>query len=250
MHPSPPKPSAPPKKSALFWLWGTHSVIAALENTQRECHQLLCTRDALKDVEPFLAKRPKLSPKILPRDELNRLLPQTVHQGVALQVSPLPELFLNTFLARSPAAKRLVILDQITDPQNVGAILRSACAFGFDGVLMTERHSPPLEGVVGKSASGALEKIPLLMTANVAQGLRLLKTEGFWCWGLSEEGTLPLSQLPCEGSLALVLGAEGKGLRPLTAQLCDGLVRLPTSPDFPTLNVAAAAAVAFYQVVL
>lgn len=243
--------ASPSKKSSSSWLWGIHSVTAALENPERQCHQLLCTRDLLKEMDLLLLKRPQVSQKTLLREELNRLFPDAVHQGVALQVSPLPSLFLNTFFAKRPQAKRLAVLDQITDPHNVGAILRSACAFGFDGVLMTERHSPPLEGVVGKSASGALDRIPLLMTANLAQGLRLLKEEGFWCWGLSEHGDQSLAHLKGqEASLALILGAEGKGLRPLTAQLCDGLLRLPTVPYFPTLNVSAAASVAFYQAAL
>lgn len=238
----------PHPRDPLPWLWGMHPVTAALQNKQRTCHVLMGTREALQSCATLLENRPKLTLKTVSRDELDRSLPpQALHQGIAVQVSPLPTLFLDAFLRETPHAKRLVVLDQITDPHNLGAILRSACAFQMEGVLLTLRHSPPLEGVVAKSASGALDRIPLLWTTNLAHGLQILKKTGFWCIGLTETGPTALSQAPQMERLALVLGAEGRGLRPLTAERCDLLVHLPTNPDFPTLNVSAAAAVAFYH---
>lgn len=235
------------KESGGLWLWGLHPVRAALENKKRACHQLLGTADALKEVTPLLEARPRLVVKPSPREALDRLLPpQALHQGIAVQVSPLPSLFLSDFLAQRRDARRIVLLDQVTDPHNLGAILRSACAFEMDALVLTLRHSPPLEGVVAKSASGALDKIPLLLTSNLAHGLRILKAENFWCVGLAEEGRTPLSAVPSLDRMALVLGAEGRGLRPLTARLCDVLAHVPTNPHFPTLNVSSAAAVAFY----
>jgi 23S rRNA (guanosine2251-2'-O)-methyltransferase len=238
-----------PSQKGLPWLWGVHPVHAALQNKNRVCHQLCGTKEALESCAPFLAQRPKLAVKTVSRDALAALLsPHALHQGLALQVSPLPTLFLDDFLARRPEVRRLVVLDQVTDPHNLGAIIRSACAFGMQAVVLTPRHSPPLEGVVAKSASGALEHLPILMTPNLAQGLRLLKEKGFWCAGLAEEGRGKMAELAALPHLALVMGSEGAGLRALTEKLCDLLVSLPTAPHFPTLNVSAAAAVAFYGV--
>jgi len=236
-------PTVLPPKS--FWLWGYHAVRAALENPVRPRHQLVATADALQTLGEILQHFPKLDVRQVKREDLDTLLPpQAVHQGVALGVYPLPPLFLDSFLAQRLPVRRLVVVDQITDPHNLGAILRSACAFGVDAVLLTPRHTPVLEGVVAKSASGALDKIPLCWMPNLAQGLRILKKEGFWCVGLCERGDLPAPHLPQMERLALVLGAEGRGLRPLTESLCDFRLRLPTSPHFPTLNVSTAAAVA------
>lgn len=255
LPPSPPRlsprgtpPSRKPPTKGL-WLWGKHSVCAALENPQRTCFSVICTTDLLPFVNPLLegrAKPPTL--EILRNQEIEERLPLgAIHQGIALTVQPLEPLWIQEFLAQKPDAQRIVVLDQITDPQNFGALLRSACAFGMDAVLTLERNSPPLSGVVAKSASGALDKIPVVLTANLAQGLDLLKRAGFWCVGLTENGDIPLDQLDLNCKLAIVMGAEGKGLRRLTEELCDLRVALPTSPLFPTLNVSAAGAVVFYR---
>ncbi len=235
-----------PSRQKGFWLWGVHSVCAALQNPQRICLKLLCTQDAVPKVKPFL--NPQIPSRVVPRFEIDRLLPPgIVHQGMALFVHPLLGLEISDFLRDKGDIRRLVVLDQITDPRNFGAILRSAYAFGIEGVIHVERHSPPLEGVVAKSASGALEKLPLLSVSNLAQGIRLLKTCGFWCVGLSEKGQTRLPDLSLNGKIAWVFGAEGKGLRRLTTELCDVLVSLPTNPLFPTLNVSSAVAVTLYH---
>ena len=235
-------PLAPAKS---LWLWGHHAVQGALENPNRSCHILVGTPEGVAHIPSALHTRRGLVVRMVSRDALEALLPpQAVHQGVGLCVSPLAEIFLDELLRQGRPLHRLIIIDQITDPHNLGAIIRSACAFGMDGVLLTHRNTPPLNGVVAKSASGALDKLPIVWMWNLAQSLRVLKRAGFWCLGLCERGQPPTLDLAHSPHLALVVGAEGRGLRPLTQSVCDVLVRLPTSPAFPTLNVSTATAVA------
>lgn len=177
---------------------------------------------------------------------LDGLLPGAVHQGVALDAAPLPETSLEALLATAP--KLLLLLDQVTDPHNVGAILRSAAAFGADAVLLTDRHAPGQGGVLAKTASGALEHVPLITVVNLARTMATLRDAGFWCIGLAEEGAQDIAAHDLSGKTALVLGAEGEGLRRLTRERCDALARLPTQGAIGSLNVSNAAAVALYEV--
>jgi 23S rRNA (guanosine2251-2'-O)-methyltransferase len=176
---------------------------------------------------------------------LDSLLPGTVHQGIALDAAPLPETHLNDLLAKQP--RLLVVLDQVTDPHNVGAILRSAAAFGAEGVILTERHAPGMTGTLAKTASGALEHVPLVPVVNLARALEQLREAGFWCIGLAEEGEKSLGAHDLSGATALVLGAEGDGLRRLTRERCDALAKLPTQGAIGSLNVSNAAAIALYE---
>jgi 23S rRNA (guanosine2251-2'-O)-methyltransferase len=179
---------------------------------------------------------------------LSRLLPEgAVHQGIALEVAPLAEPPLHVLKKRETGV--LVVLDQVTDPHNVGAILRTARALGAEGVIMTERNAPPLGGVLAKAASGALELLPVWKVTNLARTLDELKEDGFWTVGLDERAVKSLNKADLPDKLALIMGAEGEGLRRLTQEKCDFLAKLPTDPLFPTLNVSVAMALALYELV-
>lgn len=252
-----PRDSSPNRKvrestSAGLWLYGVHSVFAALVNPARQCQRLLLTGEAQTTLENKFSKINVLNDmpmEIVPRATIAGLLSEgAVHQGCALLAAPLPPVGLEEVLRDIPANALIVLLDQVTDPQNVGAILRSALAFGAQAVLLTERHAPGASGAMAKAASGALEKMPLVQVTNLARSLESLKEAGFWCVGLDPEAETTLSDIRAEGRTALVLGAEGAGLRRLTRAHCDFLARLPIRPDtVASLNVAAAAAVALYE---
>jgi len=223
-------------------LFGVHAVEAALANPNRSVVRLLATENAAHRLAPLLAKR-KLKPEDTSARDLDRLLgPDAVHQGVALEVEPLPP----TGLDEVSPDGILLVLDQVTDPQNVGAALRSAAAFGAAGLVLTERNSPPLQGVLAKAASGALDVVPVILVKNLAQALAEIGELGFMRVGLAEEATETLEAATLARPLALVLGAEGKGLRQLTKERCDRLCRISTQSAFGSLNVSNAAAIALH----
>jgi 23S rRNA (guanosine2251-2'-O)-methyltransferase len=170
-----------------------------------------------------------------------------VHQGVVLEAAPLHEPSLHDIIAGDNPPDLLIMLDQVTDPHNVGAILRSAAAFGAGAVIMTERNAPGLTGVLAKAASGATEHVPQIHVVNLARVLDELQEAGYWRVGLAEEGAKELSALDLSGRTVLVLGAEGEGLRQLTRKKCDELAKLPTSGPIGSLNVSNAAAVGLYE---
>ncbi len=237
-------------------LYGLHPVSAALLNPERRVHRLMATESGRTALEPVLAQakaRGLALPGLMPADrmDLDRMLPPgAVHQGVALDVAPLPEVGIEDICAEadSDPSALVVVLDQVTDPHNVGAILRSASAFGAKAVVVTERHAPETTGVLAKSASGALEAVPLVRVTNLARALADLQQAGFWTVGLAESGDKTLAQCNLTGRTALVLGAEGSGLRRLTMERCDLIARLPTQGPVGSLNVSNAAAVALYEV--
>jgi 23S rRNA (guanosine2251-2'-O)-methyltransferase len=223
-------------------LYGVHAVEAALANPKRETVRLLATENAAHRLAPVIAKRKVTVTPALPRD-LDRLLgPDAVHQGVALEVEPLPPVALDDV---DPGGI-LLVLDQVTDPQNVGAALRSAAAFGASALVLTERNSPPLSGVLAKAASGALDIVPVVLVKNLAQALAALGERGVLRVGLAEEADGALEEAQLTRPLALVLGAEGKGLRQLTREHCDLLCRISTRNAFASLNVSNAASVALH----
>ena len=237
-------------------LYGLHPVSAALLNPERRLHRLMATDSGRTALDPVLdqAKARGITlPGLMPVDraDLDRMLPAgAVHQGVALDVAPLPEVGIEDICAEaeSDPSAVVVVLDQVTDPHNVGAILRSASAFGAKAVVVTERHAPETTGVLAKSASGALEAVPLVRVTNLARALADLQQAGFWTVGLAESGDKTLAQCNLTGRSALVLGAEGSGLRRLTMERCDLIARLPTQGPVGSLNVSNAAAVALYEV--
>ncbi len=181
--------------------------------------------------------------------EIDRRLPKdAVHQGILLEAGPLARVTFEDAVLDQPAGTRLVVvLDQVTDPHNLGAILRSAAGFGATAVVVQERHSPPLTGIVAKAASGALDRIPVAEVVNIARTLDEMKREGFQVFGFDSEAAYDLTSVTLTGDVALVMGAEGDGLRRLVRETCDKLIRLPTLPRLPSLNVSNAAAVALYE---
>jgi len=235
-------------------IWGLHAARAAWLNPKRritrawlsESGQKLFAASQKEALEELL-KRPDA--KQVDRDELDRLTPpNSVHQGIVIETSPLIELALHEIISANPPPDLILMLDQVTDPHNVGAILRSAAAFGAGAIIMTERNAPTTTGVLAKSASGALENTPMVHVVNLARTLDELREAGYWCVGLAEEGEKNIGELDLSGRTVLVLGAEGEGLRHLTRQKCDELARLPTGNAMGSLNVSNAAAVALYEV--
>jgi len=244
-----PQPRGSGGEGRETWIYGLHAVEAALANPRRRHRRLVATAAGAE----ALASRPTLAgmtPEILGREELDRLLPSgAVHQGVALAAEPLPEPDFDRILAGLGAGGLIVVLDQVTDPHNVGAILRSAAAFGADAVLLPDRHAPGATGVLAKAASGALDLVPVVHVSSLARALDQLKAAGFWCIGLDSAAGQAIAEADLSGRVALVLGAEGAGLRRLTRERCDLLVRLPTRGSLGSLNVSNAAAVALYEVI-
>ena len=242
------RPSRPTRGGhQSVWLYGRHAVLAALANPERRVERVLATRESAERLEAELGRLATRA-EILARDELAQRLPAgAVNQGLAALVAPLEEAGLEDLLARCGEHALVLALDQVTDPHNVGAILRSAAAFGAAGVLVTERHAPADTGVLAKAASGALELVPLVRAVNLARALDQLKEAGFWRYGLDERGDVGIMSLDLAGRAAIVLGAEGEGLRRLTAEKCDRLVTIPTDPRLAALNVSNAAAVAAYE---
>jgi 23S rRNA (guanosine2251-2'-O)-methyltransferase len=238
------KPKHAPRREAAdrVTLYGLHAVEAALANPKRTVARVLATENAAHRLGPLLAKRGLTAEAATPRD-LDRLLgPEAVHQGVLLEAEELPPVALDEV----DTTGVLLVLDQVTDPQNVGALLRSAAAFGAAGLVMTERHSPPLHGALAKAASGALDLVPVILVKNLAQSLAQLGELGFLRVGLAEEGAGALETASLTRPLALVLGAEGKGLRQLTREHCDLICRISTQSALASLNVSNAAAVALH----
>jgi 23S rRNA (guanosine2251-2'-O)-methyltransferase len=237
----PPRPKHDPDAGPVY-LYGLHTVRAALDNRRREKRELLATPNALARLRETGAVAGVKIVETTPR-ELDRLLgADAVHQGVALEVEPVSRFGLGDIAA----LKLVVVLDQVTDPHNVGAILRTACAFGADALVTTQRYAPRETGVMAKAASGALDLVPLIEVRNLGDALEQLKGRGMRVVGFDSEAPGPLRPRPGDEALAIVLGAEGKGLRQRTRELCDEMVRLDMPGPIKSLNVSNAAAIALY----
>jgi len=227
-------------------LWGRHAVEAALKNPERQHRKLWATREGIASLDGELPA--DFPVEYAEAADLARLVARDApHQGLVLECAPLEDVFLEEVLDGDPA-RPLLVLDQVTDPHNVGAILRSAAAFNACALLTQDRHSPPESGVVAKSASGALEIVPWGRVVNLARALEEAAEAGYWRIGLAGETDLTLSEALPTGPVALVLGAEGPGLRENIAHHCDALARLPISEAMESLNVSNAAAIALYAV--
>jgi 23S rRNA (guanosine2251-2'-O)-methyltransferase len=223
-------------------LYGWHSVTAALANPARHIRRLLATENALRRLADEGIERPASTEVVRPDAIAAQLSPDAVHQGLLAEADPLPSPEIETL----DAAGIVLVLDQITDPHNVGAILRTAAAFGVAAIITTARHSPEATGVLAKSASGALELVPIAIIQNLARGITALKERGFGVVGLDSSGTDDLAAITLTPPLALVLGAEGKGLRQGTRAVCDRVARLDLPGAIKSLNVSNAAALALY----
>ncbi len=223
-------------------LYGWHTVKAALENPARHVRRILATENALRRLRDEQVPLP-VEPELVRPDAIDaRLGPDAVHQGLLAEADPL----------QAPPVEELepagivLVLDQITDPHNVGAIMRSAAAFAVKAIITTARHSPEATGVLAKAASGALELVPVVMVQNLARGLDGLRARGFLLVGLDSSGDGDLAAVELSAPLALVLGAEGKGLRQLTRATCDRVARIDMPGEIKSLNVSNAAALALY----
>ena len=227
------------------WIWGWHAVEAALANPLRGPAELiLATPDRLKQIRSRFGALPALQEA--DNQQIAQRLPQgSVHQGVAVKGATLEEVMLADFEPRRGAV--LLMLDQVTDPQNVGAILRSAAAFGATGVVLQDRNAPRLTGALAKAAAGAVDRIPTARVVNLSRALDELAKAGWRAVGLTGEGERELAQALDGGPTVLVLGSEGEGIRRLVAEHCDELARIPMPGGFESLNVSAAAAVALYE---
>ncbi|MGC2409169.1 MAG: 23S rRNA (guanosine(2251)-2'-O)-methyltransferase RlmB [Methyloceanibacter sp.] len=223
-------------------LYGVHAVEAALANPKRLIGRLLATENAARRLEAPLRARGVTVELALPR-QLDRMVgSDAVHQGVLLETAPLPPIGIDEVAPEGI----VLVLDQVTDPQNVGAVLRSAAAFGAAGLVMPARHSPPLAGALAKAASGALDVVPVILVGNLAQALGELGERGFCRVGLAVDASEALEIAARTLPLALVLGAEGKGLRQLTQENCDRLCRISTKGPLASLNISNAAAIALH----
>jgi 23S rRNA (guanosine2251-2'-O)-methyltransferase len=224
-------------------LWGRHAVAAALDNPRRTLVKVWATREAAE----FMQFPKDAAVTLADVADLGRLVPSDApHQGVVIEVEPLEDVWLDEILADASDDSVLLVLDQVTDPHNVGAILRSAAAFGAIGIVTQDRHSPPESGALARAASGALETVKWVRTVNLARALGDIAEAGFWRIGLTGDAETNLKDSLGPKRVALVLGAEGPGLRPNTREHCDSLARLPITGAVESLNVSNAAAVALY----
>lgn len=223
--------------------WGRHAVAAALDNPDRRVLRAWATREAAAIMQ-FPDSVPVTFADVA---DLGRLVPPDApHQGVVVEVEPLADVWLGDLLAQAGERSVLLVLDQVTDPHNVGAILRSAAAFGALGIVTQDRHSPPESGVVAKAASGALERVPWAKVVNLARALEEIAEAEFWRIGLAGDAAIELKDALGPPRVAMVLGAEGPGMRSNTREHCDALARLPIGDAVESLNVSNAAAIALY----
>ncbi|MCF6217117.1 MAG: 23S rRNA (guanosine(2251)-2'-O)-methyltransferase RlmB [Emcibacter sp.] len=247
------KNSGPSEQRNDLWLFGKHAVLAALNNPARNIKRLLVTK---RGAEQYLTEfsainqdvRP-LNPEIVLPELLEKNLPtDCVHQGIALLTNPLSNKHIkDCCLITGNESHLILILDQVTDPHNVGAIIRSAAAFGTRAIISTDRHSPPESGSLAKSASGSLEVIPWIRVTNLSRALDELAEMGYWRLGMDGNAELSIRQADFGKNIALVMGAEGRGLRKGTQSHCDALIKLPIQRTVESLNVSNAAAIAMYE---
>jgi len=235
------------RPAAGLWLYGLHAVKAALANPHRKVSRAVLSERAAAEVGPKLLGR--VRHELTDPEAVGKLLPPgSVHQGVALACEPLPRRDLADVLVPSGRRRIVLVLDQISDPHNTGAILRSAAAFGVAAVIVQDRHAPPESGALAKAASGALDIVPYVQVVNIARALDELAELGFWRVALTGDGEQNLKDAASGGDVAIVLGSEGTGLRRLVRERCDVSATIPIDAQMESLNVSNAAAIALYEI--
>ena len=229
------------------WLYGLHAVKAALANPRRKLGRAVLTPRAAEIIGEKLLQRVRV--EIMEPGAIDRMVPPgAVHQGAALEASPLKSHDLDEVLAQNHGGRRVIlVLDQLSDPHNVGAILRTASAFGVTAVMVQDRHGPPQSGALAKAASGALDLIPYIEVVNISRALDQLAERGFWRIALAGDGDTSLAQAVPAGDVALVLGSEGDGIRRLVREHCEASAFIPIDRSVESLNVSNAAAIALYE---
>ncbi len=245
------QPKIPKLKINLF---GYHAVHEAWLNPNRNIKKIFVTEKAIENFKPYIKKAEELGLKrpkyqLVERKQIYKTLGQdVVHQGIAADAEPLPEMNSMDLLIKSADRKKsvFVMLDQVTDPHNVGAIMRSACAFALAGMVIQTRSAPQLEGVLGKVACGGLEHVPVALETNLSRSLEVFKENGYKCIALDERGEKTIGEFGGLEKVVLVMGAEGKGLRPSVREACTDIARIDMLGPLASINVSNASAISFY----
>ena len=239
------------QQNSIFWVYGYHATVAALRNINRRKNELLLTTDAQKKIiqEKDLNILSEIKQKILTRVEIDNLVGKNInHQGICLSVEKIQKKTIKEFISEQDENNStLVLLDQLEDSQNVGAIFRSALAFNINGIILTENQSVNENGFIAKSACGGLDKVPFTYISNLSSAIKTLKENGYWVYGLDGKVKKLISEIDFPKKTVLVLGSESDGMRKITASLCDELVKIKISDELESLNVSNTAAVAFYH---
>lgn len=236
-------------KNSSVLIYGKHPAIAALNNVRRKCINLFITKEILQEIEKLIPKL-NIPVTILKPDSLSAMLPVgTNHQNIILESLPLATLDLEDIIDqdRSKNFSCLILLDQVTDPHNIGAIIRSAAAFSASAVILTDHNSPKENNTIIKCAAGACETVPMIHITNLASCIKELKKEGYWIIGLDGHTDLTLKESIFSEKIAIIMGSEDKGLRKLTKENCDYIAKIPISSSLESLNVSNAAAIALYE---
>ena len=239
------------QQNSIFWVYGYHATVAALRNPNRRKNELLLTADAQKRLvqEKNLEILSEIKQRILTRLEIDNLVGKNInHQGICLSVEKIQKKTIKEFLSiQSENNSTLVLLDQLEDSQNVGAIFRSALAFNINGILLTESQSVNENGFIAKSACGGLDKVPFTYISNLSSAIKTLKDNGYWVYGLDGKANKLISEIDFPKKTVLVLGSESDGMRKITSSFCDELIKIKISDELESLNVSNTAAVAFYH---
>ncbi|MBR1948845.1 MAG: 23S rRNA (guanosine(2251)-2'-O)-methyltransferase RlmB [Alphaproteobacteria bacterium] len=228
-------------------LYGRHAVLSALANPKRQINKILCTKENIDEIRKYT----KIVPQIVEKKEIDKLFSlDTVHQGFALFCNRLPDYSLEEIIEIADKKEKchILILDQVTDPQNVGAIIRSAVAFNTLALVMQDKNSPIENGAMAKAAAGMIEHLPIVRVTNLSRAIEKLKNAGFWTIGMDGYATTTIDKLQKPLKTAIIMGSEGKGMRRLVEENCDISVKLPMSPLTESLNVATAAAITLYEI--
>ena len=236
------------KKNQYIWIYGYHSVINALKNSKRDHEILLITENNYKKYCSIInVFKNNVDIKIVHKDKITELFPQhTNHQNITLYTSIIPNLSLEQIIEQNNKSSTILMLDQITDTGNIGAILRSAAAFSVDAVILTKNNSPDLS-TISKTASGTLESVPLIYVNNLTNAIKYAQKNGYWCYGMDEKAETLLHQVKFDEKRIIILGSENSGMRRLTKENCDHMVRIPISENIDSLNVSNAAAIILYS---